>query len=700
MRPGVLNFFFKPLSSLKGIGPVTKQKFTKIFGRDEPVAKDLLMHVPVNIITREVEPNLLLISDGSNIIITLKVESVQEKRAGARKFIYNIECSSKSGFVTIVYFNAHKDTINKMYAPGRVIKVAGKIERYNNRIQIAHPDYVVNGDKEIDAVEPVYPLTAGISNRLMNKTVKMLLPEIPKLDEWCDKEFLAQGKFSTFDESLKKIHNPKTMADLDISAPQRKRLAFDEMLANQLALALSRRSLTKQKGVKIETENIFTKELLNVLPYKLTGGQKDITKEIFADLRSDNKMFRLIQGDVGSGKTIVAILAMLKAVEAGFQAAFMLPTEILAKQQYDIMKEILENDFFKRNNIKTCLLVGSVKEAEKKKLYEKIANGEYQIVIGTHALLQEKVAFKKLGITVIDEQHRFGVKQRMELAQKGDATHILLMSATPIPRTLAMTLYGDLEVSSLQEKPAGRQKIDTRILSAAKLDEVIEELSRAIKNDERAYWVCPLIFDEEEQGNASAEKRYKELKKIFGAKVAIVHGQMKTKEKDEAIENFRTGKVKILVATTVIEVGVNVPEASIIIIEQAEKFGLAQLHQLRGRVGRGEKKSSCILVYNFKLGESGRRRLNILRESDDGFAIAEEDLMMRGSGDLIGVKQSGLPEFTFALLPEHKDLMLAARDQVKIMLSKDADLKSTQGNNLRNLLYLFEYEKQVQNLRS
>ena len=427
-------------------------------------------------------------------------------------------------------------------------------------------------------------------------------------------------------------------------------------------------------------------------------------KEILADFKSDNRMFRLLQGDVGSGKTIVAIAGMMEAVEAGFQAGFMLPTEILAKQQFATIQKILDNDFFIKNDVKACLLIGSIKPAEKQKLYQEIREGKYKIVVGTHALFQEAVSFKNLAFIAIDEQHRFGVKQRMELTNKGDKTHVLLMSATPIPRTLAMTIYGDLEVSSLTEKPAGRLKIDTRLVADNRVDEVIDGINRAIKDDNRVYWVCPLIKGmggiAAEEENASAENRYKNLKKIFGDKVALVHGQMSTKDKDSAMKKFKNGDAKILVATTVIEVGVDVPEATIIVIEQAEKFGLAQLHQLRGRVGRSDRKSSCILLYSSKVGENGRNRLKVLRETDDGFKIAEEDLAMRGSGDLIGLKQSGFPDFYFALLPEHKDLLFAARDDVKIILNKDHDLRSQRGQRLKSLLYFFEYDKQIKNLEA
>ena len=706
MRPQSLNYFFRPLTSIRGIGPKTKQNLIKLFKNknlDEPVFKDLLCHLPYGLVQRVYQPNLLLTEDGTEVVTTVDVDKVEQKRIGGRA-MFNILCSNKSGFVTLVYFAASKEFIDKNFVVDRQITVAGKLERYKDRTQIVHPDYVVKDEKDVPVSEPVYPLTAGVTNKFINKIIKNVLTEIPKPEEWCDAEFLKQNDLPAFDVALKKIHSPQSFEDFDINKNYRKRLAYDEILANQLALAISRRTLTKQKGVNIKTKHEYIKQLLDVLSFKLTEGQRSILKEILADFKSENRMFRLLQGDVGSGKTIVAIAAMMEAVEAGFQAGFMLPTEILAKQQFATIQKILDNDFFIKNDVRACLLIGSIKPAEKQKLYQEIREGKYKIVVGTHALFQEAVSFKNLAFIAIDEQHRFGVKQRMELTNKGDKTHVLLMSATPIPRTLAMTIYGDLEVSSLTEKPAGRLKIDTRLVADNRVDEVIDGINRAIKDDNRVYWVCPLIKGmggiAAEEENASAENRYKNLKKIFGDKVALVHGQMKTKDKDSAMKRFKNGDAKILVATTVIEVGVDVPEATIIVIEQAEKFGLAQLHQLRGRVGRSDRKSSCILLYGSKLGENGRNRLKVLRETDDGFRIAEEDLAMRGSGDLIGLKQSGFPDFYFAFLPEHKDLLFAARDDVKIILNKDHDLKSQRGQRLKSLLYFFEYDKQIKNLEA
>ncbi len=703
MRPQTLNYFFKPVSSLSGVGPKTKANLNNLFRnseREEPLFKDIITHIPHSLIKRQREPNLLLIPNGTEIITTVDVDKIEQKRIGG-KLIYNILCSNKTGFLTIVYFNAIKDFIEKNFKIDSSITISGKVERFNNRVQIVHPYYLAKtaDSAKIPEFEPVYPLTLGINNKLLNKLCNNILGSMPALEEWCEVNFLKANNFDSFSDSIRKIHSPQNPEDLDIYTSHRKRLAYDEILANQLALSITRRSIVKQKGIIIDTKNIFIKETLKNLPFKLTEGQRAILKEILADFRSGNRMFRLLQGDVGSGKTIVAILAIMDAVEAGHQTAFILPTEILARQQFESVSKILAGEFFIKNNIKACLLTGSLKAAQKNKIQQEISEGKYQIIVGTHALLQEKVNYKNLSFLVIDEQHRFGVKQRMELAQKGENTHALLMSATPIPRTLAMTIYGDLEVSSLTEKPSGRQNIATRALALSRTDEVIEGITRAIKEDNRVYWVCPLIIANESENpenvNASVEARYRSLKKIFGEKVSIVHGQMKPKDKEDAINKFRDGKAKILVATTVIEVGVDVPEATIMVIEQSEKFGLAQLHQLRGRVGRSDRRSSCILLFSDNTTDTGKQRLSILKETNDGFRIAEEDLAIRGSGDLIGVKQSGFPDFIFAILPEHKDLLFTARDDVKMILNSDPELKSERGIRLRNLLYFYEYDKQI-----
>lgn len=698
-----LEFFANRISKIKGVGEKTSKNLSRLFnGLEIPEAnfRDALFHLPYNVIRRQNNVKLLFLENGANIVATVTVENIEEKRIRGRA-IYNIICRNDSGYLTLVFFNAFADYIKTNFKVGKKIAVSGIVERFNNALQIAHPDYVVADESFIPLCEPVYPLTYGVNNKMLYRTIKNLLLQMPKLDEWTDNEYIKQNVFLSFNDSLQKLHNPTSLDDLAIDNVYRKRLAFDEILANQLALAISRKSVAKQAGNKIITNKNYYNQFTKNLPFSLTDDQKSVINEIFTDFKSGNRMFRLLQGDVGSGKTAVAIATMIDAVEAGFQTAFMLPTEILAQQQYESIKQVLQNDYFKNLNIECCLITGSTKKSEKTRLLEEIKQNKIQIVIGTHSLFQESVGFANLGYIVIDEQHRFGVKQRLELSQKGDATHVLLMSATPIPRTLAMTIYGDLEVSSIHQKPAGRKKIDTRTISKERADDVIERIKVAIEKDNRVYWVCPLVKLneelplEEQNLNASAEERYKTLKPIFGDAIRIVHGQMKPKEKDAAIEDFRSGKAKVLVSTTVIEVGVNVPEATIIIIENAEKFGLAQLHQLRGRVGRSDRDSSCILLYGEKLGETSRKRLQILRETDDGFKIAEEDLILRGSGDIVGTKQSGLPEYKFALLPEHKDLLFAARDYVKIILNKDPGLSSETGKNLRILLKLFDYDKQI-----
>jgi len=484
--------------------------------------------------------------------------------------------------------------------------------------------------------------------------------------------------------------------------PARARAAYDELLANQLALALSRKTIKKQKGRKISGDGRFTKKLVESLPWQLTGGQRDVLKDIFRDMKSENRMLRLLQGDVGSGKTVVSLLSMLNAVETGKQAAIMAPTEILSNQHMTWIEQTIKNAEL---GVKVENLTGNIKGKDREKILTRLKSGDIDIIVGTHALFQEKVEFKDLAMIVIDEQHRFGVKQRLALSEKGEKTDILLMTATPIPRTLTLTLYGDMEISSLKEKPAGRIPIDTRTIPISRVDEIAERMKQAVKDGERIYWVCPLIErpedgDNEEIQLAAAETRFRYLKKIFKTKAGLVHGKMKPEEKDKTMLAFKKGEIDILVATTVIEVGVDVPEATIMIVEQAERFGLSQLHQLRGRVGRTDKPSKCILLYSENIGDMGKRRLKVMRETEDGFRIAEEDLVLRGSGELLGTKQSGMPEFKLALLPNHSELLFAARDDVKIILETDPKLQNTRGEALRTLLYLFEYDSHIKYLRS
>jgi ATP-dependent DNA helicase RecG len=516
--------------------------------------------------------------------------------------------------------------------------------------------------------EAVYPLTAGVSSKVLTKAIRASLERTPEFAEWQDEAWLTRKQWPTVPDSLQAVHRPECAADLEPANPARSRLAYDELLANQLALALVRRRMKRASGRALAGDGDLSSQILAALPYSLTSSQQTSIAEIHTDMAKPERMMRLLQGDVGSGKTIVALLALIKAVEAGAQGALMVPTDLLARQHAETLQPMA---------------------------------GDIQILVGTHALFQSGVEFNDLGLVVIDEQHRFGVHQRLALQSKaGDATDLLVMTATPIPRTLSLTLYGDMDVSRLTEKPAGRQPVDTRVLPQQRLTDVIDGIERATATGERAYWVCPLVEDSEVVDLAAAEDRYAALNGRFPGQIGLVHGRMKGPEKDAVMERFKSGEISVLVSTTVIEVGMDVPEATIMIIENAERFGLAQLHQLRGRVGRGSGKSRCLLLYQEPLGETARARLKIMRDTEDGFVIAEEDLRLRGSGELLGTRQSGVPTFRLANLVEHAELLAAARDDVELILARDEHLASPRGRALRDLLYLFERDEAVRLLSS
>ncbi|MDP6843810.1 MAG: ATP-dependent DNA helicase RecG, partial [Rhodospirillales bacterium] len=494
-------------------------------------------------------------------------------------------------------------------------------------------------------------------------------------------------------------HAPAGEAALAPTMPERARLAFDELLANQLALALVRINLRRARGRAVEGDGGYRKCVVDALPFKLTGAQVRTLQEITGDMASPLRMHRLLQGDVGAGKTIVALLAMLAAVEAGAQAALLAPTEILTRQHFANIQELIE-PLRESQGIEIALLTGREKGKTREGILARLASGETHLVIGTHALFQEHVEFHDLAFVVVDEQHRFGVHQRLALAEKGQAPDVLVMTATPIPRTLTLTFYGDMDVSKLDEKPAGRQPIQTRTISLARLDDVVGAARRALGTGARIYWVCPLVEESETLDLAAAEDRYAHLRSVFGESVGLVHGRMKGADKDAVMAAFAEGGIQILVATTVIEVGVDVPEATVMIVEHAERFGLAQLHQLRGRIGRGAETSTCLLLYGPALGEGARARLNILKDTEDGFRIAEEDLRLRGAGELMGARQSGMPAFRMADMAVHGELLAAARDDARLIIERDPELTGARGAALRVLLYLFERDSAVRLLRS
>lgn len=693
MRPEILFPLFKPVSTLPGIGPRMEKLVEKAAGAN---VIDLLWHLPTHIIDRSKRPLISEVVAGELVTLNLRVNKhIPSPRRGLP---YRVLCSDDTGLMTLVFFHAHSDYLVKTLPEDGDVVVSGRIEIFNDQIQMSHPDYIVlaSEQEKLPLIEPAYRLTAGLSQKVLHKAINAALDLLPDLPEWNDVPLLKQHQWPSWQDALKTMHSPTSVADANEESPARRRLAYDELLAHQFALRLMRAKTIKQMGRSINSDGGIKAKVLSAFPYELTNSQKTATAEIEADMAQPERMLRMLQGDVGSGKTLVALLAMVRAVEAGLQAAMMAPTEILARQHYASIEPLARDA-----GLTIEILTGRDKGKSRVALLERLQSGEIDLIVGTHALFQEDVHFKDLGLAIIDEQHRFGVGQRLALSDKGpERADILVMTATPIPRTLSMAYYGDMEISLLTEKPPGRQPIKTTAMPVGRLEDVVQAVGRALKNDDRAYWVCPLVEESDLLDVAAAEDRFAHLKSVFGEQVGLIHGRMKPKEKDEVMERFQSGSVSILVATTVIEVGVDVPEATIMIIEHAERFGLAQLHQLRGRVGRGTKPSSCVLLYQGPLGETSRARIEIMRETDDGFRIADEDLRLRGPGDLLGVRQSGLPDFKVADLMHHQDLLAIAHKDATMLCDQDQDLKSPRGQAIRTLLYLFEKDEAIRFLRS
>lgn len=692
MRPQILNPLFRPSTALSGVGP----RIAKLIGRlaGEKVI-DILWHLPREIIDRNLVPNISGAVTGK--IVTLPLTIGRHEPSKVKRQPYRVHCSDGTEDITLVFFHAREDYLRRLLPEGELRIVSGTLDRFRGDTQMTHPDYVLPPEeaKDLPLIEPVYPLTEGLNLKTFGKAARGALADIPELPEWQDPAYLQRQGWPTWTEALQTVHSPEGEADLLPETPARGRLAYDELLANQLALQIIREKMKKRPGRAIKGNGRLRQMVMDALPFELTNSQKSALAEIAADMSAPSAMLRMLQGDVGSGKTIVALFAMLEAVECGGQAALMAPTEILARQHMATIEPLAA-----AAGLKTAVLTGRDKAAVRKQVLAGLESGEINIVVGTHALFQESVVMHDLMLAVIDEQHRFGVHQRLNLAAKGKGTDVLVMTATPIPRTLMLTAYGDLESSQLREKPAGRKPIDTRTIPLDRLSEVVDALARRLANGDKAYWVCPLVEESELIDLAAAEERYAHLKGRFGEEVEVIHGRMKGPEKDAAMARFVEGSARILVATTVIEVGVDVPDATVMIIEHAERFGLAQLHQLRGRIGRGSQESTCLLLFNQPLGETARARLKIMRETEDGFRIAEEDLRLRGGGEILGTRQSGLPAFRLADLSVHGDLLAAARDDAKLILNKDPDLVGERGAALRVLLYLFERDAAVLNLRS
>ncbi len=692
MRPNILDTIFAQVTSLPGIGPRFGKLLEDFLGAKQV---DLLFHLPTGIVDRSFTPTVRDAPEGRIATLTVTVE--QHLPSNHPKRPYRVRCRDATAFLHLVYFHAKGDYLTRLLPVGSTRIVSGRVERFNNEIRINHPDYIVapGASESVPPIEPVYGLTAGLPLRTVQKAIAAALAKVPDLPEWIDPSLKKQRQWPDWKPALLAAQAPQAEADLLPTTPARTRLAYDELLASQLAILLLRAHTRRLAGRAIKVPGKLRDRMLKSLPFSLTHSQRQAIAEIAGDMAAPNRMLRLLQGDVGSGKTVVALMAMLDVVEAGGQAALMAPTEILARQHYATLIQLAEPA-----GVGIALLTGREKGRTREDILLRLASGDIGIVVGTHALFSDDVAFKDLALAVIDEQHRFGVEQRIALSNKGKGVDILVMTATPIPRTLMLTAYGDLDSSRLTEKPAGRKPVTTRTIPLSRLDDVIDAARRALKSGAKIYWVCPLVEESEQIDIAAAEERFAQLKGLFGEQVGLVHGRLKGAEKDRVMENFAHGPTNLLVATTVIEVGVDVPDATVMVIEHAERFGLAQLHQLRGRIGRGTKPSSCLLLYAPPLSEPAKARLAILRETEDGFRIADEDLRLRGAGEVLGTRQSGMPAMRLVDPAAHGELIPVARDDARLALERDPELKSERGAALRTLLYLFERDQAAAYLRS
>jgi ATP-dependent DNA helicase RecG len=693
-RPQILFPLFAEITGLPGVGARTAQLYAKL-GVTRLV--DLLFLLPGGLIDRRLRDSLVGVDPGQVVTVTVTVGEHYPPRTRSRP--YRVHVQGGGVYIELVFFHARGDWVSRTLPQGKVRVISGRVESYDGRLQMAHPDLILTEEEAQDLTpfEPVYPLTQGLTQRAIARAMAGALTDLPELPEWLDPAMMTQRGWPGWNAALQSAHRPDALQSLSYGAPFRQRLAYDELLSHQLALQIARTKMRRGKGQVCIGNGSLRAKAQAAFGFQPTGAQTRTISEIVEDMGAPERMMRLLQGDVGAGKTWVALMAILVAAEAGGQGALMAPTEILARQHGAGTARICDEI-----GVRMVLLTGRDKGTARAAKLAAIADGSAQVVIGTHALFQKDVTFHDLRLAVVDEQHRFGVRQRMELTAKAPrGTDVLVMTATPIPRTLALAGYGDLDISVLDEKPPGRQPVETRLVSMERYDEVVGRLRVAIDKGQRAYWVCPLVEESDLVPLVAAEERHRALGAVLGAEnVALVHGQMASDEKDAAMAAFQSGEKRVLVATTVIEVGVDVPEATIMVIEQAESFGLAQLHQLRGRVGRGAGQSFCLLLYAPPLGESARARLNIMRETEDGFRIAEEDLRLRGAGDLLGTAQSGMPRFRIATLDGDAALMTLARDDARLIMARDEGLTSERGKALKTLLYLMERDASVVMMKS
>jgi ATP-dependent DNA helicase RecG len=681
MRPEILFPLFAPATSLKGVGPKIAPLLEKLAGAH---VRDVLFLAPQSLIHRRLTTVAAAVEGEVQTFVVDIDAHVPAARAGQP---YRIRTFDGSGFLTLTWFKGHGPHLLRQHPVGAKRAVSGKVEWFGGELQIAHPDYMLPAERadEIPAYEAVYPATAGLPARVVRKLALEALERAPDLAEWQDPAWLAREGYPSWREALEALHAPTNDADLSPLTPPRRRLAYDELFAHQLAMA-QRKARRRAQPAPVIPASALAAEIEAALPFRLTGAQARALGEIRDDLAGGERMSRLLQGDVGAGKTVVAMLAMADAAAAGLQSALMAPTEILARQHYETLAAPLA-----AQGVQAVLLTGRDKGALRAEKLRAMAGGAAAVAVGTHALFQDDVVFRDLALGVVDEQHRFGVSERQRFQEKGRAVHLLAMSATPIPRTLELTVFGDLDVSRLDEKPPGRTPVATRAVPMPRAEEVVRRLRQAIGGGAQAFWICPLVAESEVSDLVAAEARAAALRQALGPSVGLIHGKLAGAEKDAVMAEFAEGRLSVLVATTVVEVGVNVPNASIMVIEQAERFGLAQLHQLRGRVGRGARESSCVLLYDPPLSQVAQARLDILRRTDDGFLIAEKDLELRGGGDPLGLRQSGFPAYKLADPVAHRALIAAAADDARLVLARDPDLETQRGKAIRVLQALFDW---------